>query len=382
MFSCCALFNTEDNDKDDLEHLKALEELEMEAAAPSNDKGVGPSALSFEGTPATSSLGRSTSGTVEAQKYTTPYDFAPSSIPDGDEDPTSEATAAMEIAPQKPPAPSKGIEEGFFKSEGMEGEKMVAKGVMGEKVGASRMDKEDAGTAGSVKAGETLRALRRAEDAARAAAAEAERRRFEEEASARAARKAESEARKALWRAEEAQRLKQGGATSASAPPPPAEVKATRSPIYTNTVAKGQKVAPVASREEAERAAEAARQYVTDRLLDSHGLRLLKHGRNGRSSHRYLKSTDGCRTITWGSENYDLKTMLEARKGTDDDPDFPGFKGTSNLRSAKSASATMDSSFSLVFSSRSLDFTAPNTEECDTLIQGFNSLSAKAQQGL
>ena len=56
----------------------------------------------------------------------------------------------MEIAPQKPPAPSKGIEEGFFKSEGMEGEKMVAKGVMGEKVGASRMDKEDAGTAGSV----------------------------------------------------------------------------------------------------------------------------------------------------------------------------------------------------------------------------------------
>lgn len=75
------------------------------------------------------------------------------------------------------------------------------------------------------------------------------------------------------------------------------------------------KAAPVASREreeEAARSAEAAREYVSAQLLNAKGLRLLKHGRNRRSAYRKLTSPDGdCRTISWGKESHDLKTMQE-----------------------------------------------------------------------
>lgn len=51
--------------------------------------------------------------------------------------------------------------------------------------------------------------------------------------------------------------------------------------------------------------------------MNAKGLRLLKHGRNGKSNYRKLISPDGdCRTISWGKESHDLKTMQEVRFST------------------------------------------------------------------
>lgn len=48
----------------------------------------------------------------------------------------------------------------------------------------------------------------------------------------------------------------------------------------------------------------------------------------------------------------------QVRKGTEADPAYPGETGTTILRRSKTASLAMERSFSLLFPSRSLDFTA------------------------
>lgn len=59
---------------------------------------------------------------------------------------------------------------------------------------------------------------------------------------------------------------------------------------------------------------EKAKDYLMSRLLSDEGLRLLKHGRNGKSTNRTLKSPDpDCITLTWGKTLHDLRTMQEVR---------------------------------------------------------------------
>lgn len=56
----------------------------------------------------------------------------------------------------------------------------------------------------------------------------------------------------------------------------------------------------------------------------------------------------------------------QVRKGTDADPANPGATGTSELRRSKAASAALERSFSLLFPSRSLDFTVASKWEKKT----------------
>ncbi|CBN77043.1 hypothetical protein Esi_0026_0095 [Ectocarpus siliculosus] len=157
----------------------------------------------------------------------------------------------------------------------------------------------EAETASAERAEQTMRALREAEDAAHAAAEEAERRRFEEEASARAARQAETEARKALWRAEEAQKMKEQAGS-----------KALEEAAAVRRIA--QEEAELARRQATAVRMENARAYLTARLLSDEGVRLLKHGRNGKSMHRTLRCPDQeCGTLTWGKTLHDLRLMQE-----------------------------------------------------------------------
>ncbi|CAN0230757.1 unnamed protein product [Ectocarpus fasciculatus] len=126
---------------------------------------------------------------------------------------------------------------------------------------------------------------------------------------------------------------------------------------------------------------ENAKEYLTGRLLSDEGVRLLKHGRNGKSMHRTLRCPDQeCGTLTWGKTLHDLRLMQEVRRGTEADPSEPNFTGTSELRRSKAGRAALDRSFSLLFPSRSLDFTVATKDECEQVVLGFQAMLA-AQRG-
>jgi len=60
---------------------------------------------------------------------------------------------------------------------------------------------------------------------------------------------------------------------------------------------------------------EEAKDSLMSRLLSEEGLRLQKHGRNHKSVHRILKSTDPeCATLTWGKTLHELRLMQEVRE--------------------------------------------------------------------
>eukprot|EP00752_Nemacystus_decipiens_P008725 g7786.t1 len=280
MFSCCALFSQAE-DPADVEHLKALDEVEADKEGEISidvdgvDTARGPPG-DFEGTPLPSSPrvlaaqqtaaeAASAARKAESEVVQAKIGMSRSEV---EEKAAAEKEALAQQAARAAEADAKAAEE------------------------ARAAAQAEAETATAERTEQTMRALREAEDAAHAAAAEAEKRRFEEEASARAARQAESEARKALWRAEEAQRVKEAAGSKA--------------------------------------AEEAA------------------------AVHRIAQE--------------------EVRKGTDPDPAFPGETGTSDLRRAKSARAALGSSFSLLFPSRSLDFTVNSKAECEQLVLGFRAL--------
>ncbi|CAN0129365.1 unnamed protein product, partial [Laminaria digitata] len=146
---------------------------------------------------------------------------------------------------------------------------------------------------------QTLRNLREAEDAAHFAAKEAEKRRQGGRRSAFPARKAESEARKALWRAEEAQKVKEK-----------AGCRAAEEAAAVHRVA--QEEAEIARRQAATARMEKARDHVATLLTSEQGLRLQKHGRNGKSMNRTLTSPNReCQTLTWGKTLHDLGSMQE-----------------------------------------------------------------------
>lgn len=59
---------------------------------------------------------------------------------------------------------------------------------------------------------------------------------------------------------------------------------------------------------------EKAKDCLTSRLLSDEGLRVQKHGRNGKSAYRTLECPDDtCNTLTWGKKVHDLRSMQEVR---------------------------------------------------------------------
>eukprot|EP00903_Cladosiphon_okamuranus_P020065 g18431.t1 len=350
MFSCCALFSQAEQPAD-VEHLKALDEVDAggEGEITIDVDGVdtargGPGV--FEGTPIPNSprvlAAQQTAAEAADAALKAEGEAAQAKIgmsqSEVDEKAAAEAEARAQEAARAAEAEAEAAEE------------------------ARAAAQTDAETATAERKEQTLRALREAEDAAHAAAAEAEKRRFEEEASARAARQAESEARKALWRAEEAQRVKEA-----------AGLKAAEQAAEVHRIT--QEEAELARRQAMTTRMDKAKDYLSSRLQSEEGLRLLKHGRNGKSTNRTLKSPDpDCMTLTWGKTLHDLRTMQEVRKGTDPDPAYPGETGTSELRRSKAGRAALGSSFSLLFPSRSLDFTVKSKAECEQLVLGFRGL--------
>lgn len=74
--------------------------------------------------------------------------------------------------------------------------------------------------------------------------------------------------------------------------------------------------AEMATRQAATARTEKARLYVTARLSSDEGLRLQKHGRNGKTTSRTLRSPDpDFQTLTWGKTLHDLRSMQEVRLG-------------------------------------------------------------------
>ncbi|CAB1118232.1 unnamed protein product [Ectocarpus sp. CCAP 1310/34] len=335
MFSCCALFSQTDEPAD-TEHLKALDDVDAAGEGEMSIKVDGDNMMAgsgeFDGTPVASSP-----RVLAAQRS------------------ADDASSAMQIAErevlQAKIEMSRSEVEGKAAAEAEAAAQEATREAEADVAAAEEARiaaQTEAETASAERAEQTMRALREAEDAAHAAAEEAERRRFEEEASARAARQAETEARKALWRAEEAQKMKEQAGSKALE-----EAAAVRRIAQEEATG-----AELARRQATAVRMETARKYLTARLLSDEGVRLLKHGRNGKSMHRTLRCPDQeCGTLTWGKTLHDLRLMQEVRRGTEVDPSEPNYTGTSELRRSKAGRAALDRSFSLLFPSRSLDFT-------------------------
>ena len=74
--------------------------------------------------------------------------------------------------------------------------------------------------------------------------------------------------------------------------------------------------AEIARRQAATARMEKARDHVTTLLTSEQGLRLQKHGRNGKSMNRTLTSPNReCQTLTWGKTLHDLGSMQEVGWG-------------------------------------------------------------------
>lgn len=363
MFSCCALFATEDTGVD-MEHLKGLQEVDLSCeASPSIESEVDDAISDADGKAGlTVTIGKSVEETPMV-----PLSPRAQNAQQRAEEAVVLAKTAENIALEA----SKG-ESMLRTQEQVAAEAEVLAQQATRVAEASVVAAEEARVVAQAEAeaasvesvDQTLRALREAEDAAHAAAAEAEKRRFEEEASARAARQAESEARKAIWLAEEAQKAKQVAGSKA------AEERAEAQRIV-------REEAELARRSVAAARSDEAKRHVIATLSSDQGLKLLKHGRNGKTTTKMLYSTeDSFQTLTWGKTVYDLRNMQEVRKGTEADPAHPGRTGTSDLRRAKKATGALDRSFSLLFPERSLDFTAGTKEESEQLVMGFRSLAS------
>ncbi len=109
----------------------------------------------------------------------------------------------------------------------------------------------------------------------------------------------------------------------------------------------------------------------------SKGVTLLKHARNGKSMHRILKwkaGNDELGLVGWGSGWHSLSACTEVRRGTDLDPLTDGKKGTATLNACKEGRMNPGQSFSLIFTDRTLDFSAPTKEQCNQLVYHFRSL--------
>ncbi len=107
------------------------------------------------------------------------------------------------------------------------------------------------------------------------------------------------------------------------------------------------------------------------------GVPLLKHSRNGKSMQRTLKwklGNDELGFVGWGSGWHSLSACVEVRRGTDLDPLTDGKRGTATLNACKEGQKNPELSFSLIFSDRTLDFSAVSREQCNQLVYQFRSL--------
>ena len=128
------------------------------------------------------------------------------------------------------------------------------------------------------------------------------------------------------------------------------------------------------------------------------GIEVIKHGRNTKSasSPRLLKLHPDGRSLTWSQiENgkglkssfirskqkvpkMDLMECSEVRHSWTTDPSNERYTGTSILRTKCNPNDAFKS-FSLIFPSRTLDFTATTSDQCIMLMQGFSALCFRLQ---
>ncbi|CAM9244215.1 unnamed protein product [Pylaiella littoralis] len=336
MFTCCALFNLAEDDPADTEHLDALDEVDPTkqgdiriSIGEDGSRGSG----EFDRTPLASS-----------PRFSAALQGADDAGSAAQHAETEELMARVRM--------SEAEAEGRAAAEAETTAQDAARSAETETAPAGEPGAA-AQTGTNTANAETMRALREAESAVQAAEGEAEQRRVEEEESAIAARQAESEAKQAMWRAEESQKVKEQVGTQAAE-----EAREAHRIAREGVSEEREEKAELARRQAAAARTQKAKDHLMSKLLSDEGLRLQKHGRNGKSVFRTLKSSDSeCATLTWGRTLHDLRLMQEVRKGTDADPANPGATGTSELRRSKAASAALERSFSLLFPSRSLDFT-------------------------
>ena len=136
---------------------------------------------------------------------------------------------------------------------------------------------------------------------------------------------------------------------------------------------------------------ETAYSYPQDALFSrlSHGIIVVKHGRQGRPHARVLRCNDAVTRIYWSDpkktqegtlptedKSLRLREVLDVRRGIDPDPNANGKVGTAVIRK-HCTKETLSLSFSLILSSRTFDIQCMNETEFNFLYGNFSAYCSR-----
>eukprot|EP00752_Nemacystus_decipiens_P016198 g14485.t1 len=119
------------------------------------------------------------------------------------------------------------------------------------------------------------------------------------------------------------------------------------------------------------------------------GFNLIKHSRSGKSSNRVIYTVDdgvhfrmakgkkgSISKLALGTQEFSLLSLAQVRMGTDKDPEHEDKTGSNPLRQGCPTEEALRKGFSLVYLSRTLDFSCETEEEMQYIVGGFRALVA------
>ncbi|CAM9901577.1 unnamed protein product [Ascophyllum nodosum] len=124
-----------------------------------------------------------------------------------------------------------------------------------------------------------------------------------------------------------------------------------------------------------------------DRLAK--GFNLTKHSRSGKASNRVIYTVDdgvhfrmakgrkGSLSSVLGTQEFSLLSLAKVRMGTEKDPEHEDKTGSNPLRLGCPTDEDLRRGFSLVYLSRTLDFSCETEEEMHYIVGGFRAMVAE-----
>ncbi|CAM9939601.1 unnamed protein product [Pylaiella littoralis] len=124
------------------------------------------------------------------------------------------------------------------------------------------------------------------------------------------------------------------------------------------------------------------------------GFGLVKHSRSGKASNRVIYTIDdgvhfrmakgkkgSLSKLSIGTQEFSLLSLAQVRMGTDKDPEHEDKTGSNPLRQGCPTEEALRKGFSLVYLSRTLDFSCETEEEMHYIVGGFRALVAHTLGG-
>ncbi|CAM9169661.1 unnamed protein product [Ectocarpus sp. 12 AP-2014] len=120
------------------------------------------------------------------------------------------------------------------------------------------------------------------------------------------------------------------------------------------------------------------------------GFNLIKHSRSGKASNRVIYTVDNgvhfrmakgkkgsLSKLSLGTQEFSLLSLAQVRMGTDKDPEHEDKTGSNPLRQGCPTEEDLRKGFSLVYLSRTLDFSCESEDEMHYIVNGFRAMVAE-----